>query len=158
MDIYRYFHPHHNPRLFSTPLRQQELSELEQAAAELRKALERARLRTERAPAGRILPNHFEDLLKAVGFLESSLQTLCDAHDGDDPNVLEELVEERLGLRGWEGWTRIVKEQLASEDSFARDPLPDRPRAPIATAEKVPQQPDTEVKILPAIEKRTAMA
>lgn len=117
MDIYRYFHPHHNPRLFSTPLRQQELSELEQAASELRKALERARLRTERAPAGRILPSHFTDLLKAVAFLESSLQTLCDAHEGDESYVLEELVEERAGLRGWEAWTRIVMEQLASEQN-----------------------------------------
>ncbi|MCB0319437.1 MAG: hypothetical protein KDD60_00845 [Bdellovibrionales bacterium] len=115
MDIYRYFHPHHNPRLFSTALRQQELSELEQAAAELRKALERARLRTERSPAGRILPSHFVDLIKAVRFIEDSLQTLCDAHEGDSTDVLTELVDERSGLRGWEAWTRIVMEQLASE-------------------------------------------
>ncbi len=115
MDIYRYFHPHHNPRLFSTPLRQQELSELEQAASELRKALERAKLRTERAAAQRILPSHFTDLLKAVRFVENSLQTLCDAHDGDEGAVLNELVQERSGLRGWEAWTSIVMEQLASE-------------------------------------------
>lgn len=115
MDIYRYFHPHHNPRLFSTPLRQQELSELEQASSELRKALERARLRTERGTPSRILPSHFDDLLKAVKFIESSLQTLCDAHEGDTLEILNELVAERRGLRGWETWARIVTEQLASE-------------------------------------------
>jgi hypothetical protein len=115
MDIYRYFHPHHNPRLFSTPLRQQELSELEQASSELRKALERARLRTERGTPSRILPSHFDDLLKAVKFIESSLQTLCDAHEGDTIEILKELVAERRGLRGWETWARIVTEQLASE-------------------------------------------
>ena len=112
MDIYRYFHPHHNPRLFSTPLRQQELSELEQAAAELRKAIERARLRVERAQRGRILPSHFTDLIKAVTFLENSLQVLSDAHDGDAPEILQELIQERNNLRGWEGWTSIVQEQL----------------------------------------------
>ncbi len=115
MDIYRYFHPHHNPRLFSTPLRQQELSELEQASSELRKALERARLRTERGTPSRILPSHFDDLLKAVKFIESSLQTLCDAHEGDTLEILKELVAERRGLGGWETWARIVTEQLASE-------------------------------------------
>ncbi|MGA1192370.1 MAG: hypothetical protein ACO3XO_08830 [Bdellovibrionota bacterium] len=118
MDIYRYFHPHHNPRLFSTPLRQQELSELEQASSELRKALERARLRTERGTPSRILPSHFDDLLKAVKFIESSLQTLCDAHEGDALEILKELVLERRGLRGWETWARIVTEQLASEHSI----------------------------------------
>ncbi|MCB0329517.1 MAG: hypothetical protein KDD70_07635 [Bdellovibrionales bacterium] len=169
MDIYRYFHPHHNPRLFSTPLRQQELSELEQASSELRKALERARLRTERAPAGRILPSHFDDLLKAVRFLESSLQTLCDAHEGDSTDVLEELVEERVSLRGWEAWTRIVMEQLASEDSFARDPViakseGARPIVPLqlhvesesSTGMKDSMERDTEVRILGGAERGEA--
>ena len=151
MDIYRYFHPHHNPRLFSTPLRQQELSELEQAASELRKALERARLRTERAPAGRILPSHFTDLLKAISFLESSLQTLCDAHEGDEPLVLEELVEERAGLRGWEAWTRIVMEQLASENTMEREAS--RSQSNGVSNGHTPQihqeeRADTQVKIL----------
>jgi hypothetical protein len=46
MDIYRYFHPHHNPRLRTTPIRLQELNELEEAARELRRAIERAGLRS----------------------------------------------------------------------------------------------------------------
>lgn len=113
MDIYRFFHPHHNPRLHSTPLRQQELSELEQAASELRKALERAQSRTMRKPAGAILPGHFTDMIKAMRFVEYSLQTLCDAHPGDAHSVLLDLVNERSSFSGWETWTSLLKEQLA---------------------------------------------
>lgn len=117
MDIYRFFHPHHNPRLHSTPLRQQELSELEQAASELRKALDRAKQRTARAPAGPILPAHFKDVIKAMVFVESSLQTLVDAHDGDDEEALTELIDERTSLTGWEAWTTLLSEQIALSDS-----------------------------------------
>jgi hypothetical protein len=112
MDIYRFFHPHHNPRLHSTPLRQQELSELEQAASELRKALERSQQRNTRKPAGPILPAHFNDIIKAIRFVEQSLQTLCDAHDGDSYETLLELIHERSSFSGWEAWTSLVKEQL----------------------------------------------
>lgn len=49
MDLFRYFHPHHNPRLRSKALRAQELGELELAALELQRALERARVRTHAA-------------------------------------------------------------------------------------------------------------
>ncbi len=113
MDIYRYFHPHHNPRLHSTPLREQELNELEQAAAELKKALERAQMRTERAKnRNKILPCHFTDMIKAMRFVESSLQTLCDAHEGDEKSDLHDLVEERSILQGWQTWTRLLQEQL----------------------------------------------
>lgn len=116
MDIYRFFHPHHNPRLHSTPLRQQELSELEQATSELRKALERAQQRITRRPVPPIMPEHFRDLIKAIRFVEASLQTLSDAHPGDSYEVLGELVTERSELSGWEAWTTLLREQLASED------------------------------------------
>lgn len=112
MDIYRFFHPHHNPRLHSTPMRQQELSELEQAAAELRKSLERARQRTARRACPPILPEHFSDIIKAMRFVEQSLQTLCDAHPGDTETMLSELIGERSDFTGWEGWTALVREQL----------------------------------------------
>lgn len=112
MDIYRFFHPHHNPRLHSTPLRQQELSELEQAASELRKALERAQQRTTRKPARPIFSSHFSDIIKAMRFVENSLQTLCDAHEGDSHETLKDLINERSGFSGWEAWTSLVKEQL----------------------------------------------
>lgn len=114
MDIYRFFHPHHNPRLHSTPLRQQELGELEQSASELLKALERAQKRTARKAPGAILPQHFNDLLKAMRFVLNSLETLCDAHPGDSPETLYDLIQERSELTGWETWTSLLHEQLTA--------------------------------------------
>ena len=111
MDIYRFFHPHHNPRLHNSKLRQQELSELEQAASELRKALERAKQRMVRRPVSRILPEHFTDIMKAIRFVELSLQTLCDAHPGDSEADMLELIRERSEFTGWESWTALVTEQ-----------------------------------------------
>lgn len=127
MDIYRFFHPHHNPRLHKTPLRQQELSELEQAASELRKAIERAQTRTARKSSGPILPEHFNDILKAIRFVESSLQTLCDAHPGDSRSVLVDLINERSGLSGWETWASLIMEQLETEDASASHEHRDNP-------------------------------
>ncbi|MCO6432581.1 MAG: hypothetical protein J5J00_17145 [Deltaproteobacteria bacterium] len=112
MDIYRFFHPHHNPRLHSTPLRQQEIGELEQAASELMKALERAQKRSFRNPKPPIMPEHFTDILKAMHFIVNSLQTLCDAHPGDTDGDLADLVNERSSQSGWETWTSLIKEQL----------------------------------------------
>jgi len=112
MDIYRFFHPHHNPRLHSTALRQQELSELEQAASELYKALERAQQRTARKAAPPILPQHFADILKAMRFVVASMQTLCDSHPGDSMETLSELIRERSQFSGWEAWTNLVREQI----------------------------------------------
>ncbi|MBX7137925.1 MAG: hypothetical protein K1X83_08080 [Oligoflexia bacterium] len=115
MDIYRFFHPHHNPRLHSTPLRQQELSELEQAAAELRKALERAQQRTARRAATPIMPEHFNDIIKAMRFVEASMETLCNSHRGDNLSELSELIRERVEFSGWEVWTKLLGEQIACE-------------------------------------------
>lgn len=117
MDIYRFYHPFHNPRLHSTPPRQQELSELEQSASELRKVLERMQQRTERKTVAPILPGHFTEIIKAMRFVETSLQTLCDAHPGDSRNTLEELSHERSQFSGWETWTALLMEQLATENS-----------------------------------------
>ena len=114
MHIYRFFQPHHNPRLLKTPLRQLEISELEQAASELRKALERAQQRAGRKSLPPIMSEHFVDLLKALRFVEHSLQTLCDAHPGDAPNVLLEMIQERRELMGWEAWTSLLEEQLVT--------------------------------------------
>ena len=117
MDIYRFFHPHHNPRLHSTPIRQQELSELEQAAAELRKALERAQQRTVRKPVSPLMPSHFVDFIKAMHFVEHSLQTLCDAHPGDTRTHLIDMINERSSFSGWETWTSLLSEQLAGQST-----------------------------------------
>jgi len=114
MDIYRFFHPHHNPRLHSTPLRQQEIGELEQAASELLKAIERAQKRTSRKASPPILPQHFNDIMKAMRFVVSSLETLCDAHPGDSLEALYELIQERSEFTGWESWTALLHEQLTA--------------------------------------------
>jgi len=112
MDIYRFFHPHHNPRLISTPMRQVELIELEQAASELKKALIRAQIRIEKKPVSPILPSHFTDIIKAMDFVNRSLQTLCDAHPGDSETELAGLVAERSSFSGWENWASLVEQQL----------------------------------------------
>lgn len=118
MEIYRFFHPHHNPRLITVPLRQQELSELEQAAAELRKALVRAQQRMEKKPVAPLMPQHFADIIKAMNFVERSLQTLCDAHPGETREQLMTLLAERDDNPGWEHWSELVKEQLSSDLAY----------------------------------------
>jgi len=112
MDIYRFFHPHHNPRLNSTPLRQVELVELEQAASELKKALLRAKFRLEKGTTPPLLPSHMTDIIKAMDFVNSSLQTLCDAHPGDTQEELGTIAAERSPMSGWETWASLVEEQL----------------------------------------------
>jgi len=114
MDIYRYFHPHHNPRLNSTPLRQVELVELEQASSELKKALIRARSRLEKGATPPLLPSHMSEVIKAIDFVVNSLQTLCDAHPGDNEEELKKIVEERSPLSGWETWASLLEEQLGA--------------------------------------------
>jgi N-methylhydantoinase A/oxoprolinase/acetone carboxylase beta subunit len=112
MDLYRFFHPHHNPRLNNVPIRYAELSELLQATTELRKALERAQHRTSKAPCDPILPEHFVDAIKASKFVEAALQAISEAHPGDSTEVLKEVVRERSNTSGWDAWTRSVQETL----------------------------------------------
>ena len=116
MDIYRFFHPHHNPRLRRTALRLQELSELEHAACELRRALERAQQRAIRHAKPPIMAEHFTDVIKASRFIEASLQTLCEAHPGDTSTERSELVSERTSSTGWETWTQLFKAPFGPED------------------------------------------
>ena len=68
MDLYRYFHPHYNPRLRNVGVRLQELGELEQAAMELHKAIERAEIRSEISPIGNIKKEHFAEIVCALDF------------------------------------------------------------------------------------------
>jgi hypothetical protein len=121
MDIYRFFHPHHNPRLLSTAPRQQEIGELEQAASETLKAVQRIQQRCTRRPAAPILPQHFSDIIKALQFVTSSLATLNDAHPGDTLEELGDLIAERADLPGWSNWTKLVREQIL----FSGDPASD---------------------------------
>ncbi len=122
MDIYRYFHPHHNPRLNSTPLRQVELVELEQASSELKKALLRAKLRLEKGTTPPLLPSHMTDIIKAMDFVSSSLQTLCDAHPGDTEDELGTIATERSPMSGWETWASLVEEQLGFAKIASSEP------------------------------------
>jgi hypothetical protein len=112
LDLFKFFHPHHNPRLRTVPLRLQELAELEQAAGELRRAVRRAKLRCECAPLGGILPEHFSEILNGLDYVVESLSTLTAAHPGDDVATIFQMVEERRKIPGWETWTEIVTEKL----------------------------------------------
>ncbi len=116
MDIYRFFHPHHDPRLHRTAVRQLELGELEQAAAELRKTLERAQKRTAGHPTPPILTQHYDDIIKAARFLERSLKTLYDAHPGDSREDMQDLINERSDFAGWRSWAALLQEQLSVEE------------------------------------------
>lgn len=112
MDLYRYFHPHYNPRLRNVPLRLQELGELEQAATELRKAIQRAEIRTEIASVGGMRKEHFSEIISALDYVVDSLSTLNSAHPGDDIEAMKELLRERRNAPGWENWSRLLKQRL----------------------------------------------
>lgn len=125
MDLYRYFHPHHNPRLRSKALRQIELAELEQAVSELRKALRRAQIRTSNSDSGPIRSEHFEEMMIAANYLQDSLSTLNEAHPGDDTAEMYEILAERSDAPGWESWSQLLRQRLELLESSA--PQPDLP-------------------------------
>ena len=125
MDLYRYFHPHHNPRLRNTPLRMQELGELEQAAIELSKAIKRAEVRSSSSPMATFRKEHFTEILLAAQYLVESLSTLTRAHPGDEQDTLWELLKEREEAPGWENWARLLKERLKMLSAF--EDLPQEP-------------------------------
>ncbi|MFN8391008.1 MAG: hypothetical protein U0136_12025 [Bdellovibrionota bacterium] len=112
MDLYRYFHPHHNPRLKNIPLRLQELAELEQAATELKRALERAKLRATDHPVGGIRKEHFGEILIAMDYVVDSLSTLTKAHPGDESETMAQLLKERVDAPGWENWARLLEQRI----------------------------------------------
>lgn len=112
MDLYRYFHPHHNPRLKHSPLRLVELSELLQASIELKRAVQRAEIRAGNAPCGAIESEHFDDALVALEYVVETLQTLARAHPGDHFDGMTQLLKERQHAPGWENWTRLLRERL----------------------------------------------
>lgn len=117
MDLYRYFHPHHNPRLHKTPLRLQELGELEQAAIELTKAIQRAEIRTRNAPLGPLHEEHFGDIVAALNYVVEALSELTKAHPGDDLNTMMQLLRERSDAPGWESWTKLLRQRLQLLDA-----------------------------------------
>jgi hypothetical protein len=117
MDLYCYFHPHFNPKLRNVPPRMLEIGELEQAAQEFRCALERGRVRSENTPAGPIKSEHFQELVAALDYVIESLGIMLNAHPGDSPETLHQLVEERRNIPGWETWTQVVEQELRPTDN-----------------------------------------
>ena len=105
MDLYRYFHPHHNPRLRGVALRLQELIELRSGTVELRHALSSA-LRRE--------PNSVR--LKRVKVLLTEvideLNAATDEHPGDSYEALLQLMTERRKAPGWENWVSLLESSL----------------------------------------------
>lgn len=118
MDLYRYFHPHHNPRLKDVPVRLQELAELEQAAIELRSALRRAEIRTQHAPVGGIECSHFSEILVAMDYIVESLSTLSTAHPGDAVETMLNVLKERKDAPGWENWCRLLQQRVKNVNEY----------------------------------------
>lgn len=112
MDLYRYFHPHHNPRLISEPVRALELSELEQAATELRMAIARAQVRSKNASLGLKSEENYEEILVALDFAIASIHQISEEHPGDEPEVLEQMIDERSDAPGWGNWTRLLRQRI----------------------------------------------
>jgi hypothetical protein len=112
MDLFRYFHPHHNPRLRKVALRLQEVGELELAAKELARALKRAQIRVESSPST-ITVEQVGQVLAAVDAASEMLTSLIELHPGDTEQDMERMIEERQHISGWENWTTIVRERLS---------------------------------------------
>lgn len=121
MDLYRYFHPHHNPRLRSAPLRMQELSELQLAVVELRNAVRRAEVRTAAAAVGALTPERFAEVSRLLEAASGIFDRLISEHPDDDVDMLKTLIRERSNAPGWEGWTHLVAQRLEvlQEEEFA---------------------------------------
>ncbi len=112
MDLYKYFQPHHNPRLRSKSIRHQEIRELIEANVELGKACERAFIRQKEAPLDDFKK---EELAKVLSYLHGSLallEKLSDKHPGDEEEDLKTMLKERAESPGWENWARLLKERL----------------------------------------------
>lgn len=111
MDLFRYFHPHHNPRLRKVPPRLQELGELELAAKELLRALQRTQIRSSTAADPKV-QLELDEALLGMSMVVKALGELVQAHPGDSAETVATLIEERKSIPGWENWARIVRERL----------------------------------------------
>lgn len=112
MDLYRYFHPHFNPRLRNVPVRLQELLELQQAATELRKAIERAELRAESCNSGALHSDYLSEIAAALNFASDALGEIIKAQPEDDVQTMVDMLEERKDAPGWESWSRLFAERV----------------------------------------------
>ena len=112
MDLYRYFHPHFNPRLRNVSVRLQELLELQQAAIELRKAVERAGLRTETSGEGVLRSEYFTEVVAALSFASDALSEIIKIQPEDEVQTMIKMLEERKDAPGWESWSRLFAERV----------------------------------------------
>ena len=112
MDLYRYFHPHFNPRLRNVPVRLQELLELQQAATELKKAIERAELRTKTRENPPFPSEYLSEISAALAFASEALGEIIKILPEDDIKTMVEMLEERKAAPGWESWSRLFAERV----------------------------------------------
>ncbi|HMO18969.1 MAG TPA: hypothetical protein PKA63_12970 [Oligoflexia bacterium] len=119
MDLYRFFHPHHNARLRKKPLRVQEVCELQLAARELLRALEAAALRIKsinRNTAEEYLKKDssilIDSSLNALELTVELLQHLIESLPEDSEKDMLELLKERENAPGWDAWRALLNERL----------------------------------------------
>ena len=94
-------------------MRLQELAELELAAVELKRALERARMRE--SVDGAVGGNRLEYLLQNMEAVILGLKAMVESHPGDSASDMEELLQERKMAPGWENWITLLKQRLDAE-------------------------------------------
>ena len=116
VEIFKFFYPHFNPLLRSIPPRQQELSELEQVASLLRKALEKMQQRALLKSNTPLPSDLFSSAVKAARFVENAVSGLVTTHPGDTDGALYDLVQERSTLPGWKSWSSLLREQLIDRE------------------------------------------
>lgn len=109
MDIYRFFHPHHNPRLRNVKLRLQELTEISLAVKEIERVLQRTKRRLSHNPESVTLA---EDTINAINLAYELLETNIRLYPEDSPEDLEIMLGERRDAPGWEAWCKLVESRL----------------------------------------------
>lgn len=109
MDLYRFFYPHHNPRLRTVKLRLQELTEISLAIKEIGRVLNRSK---RRIGADESYLENMEDTINAIDLAHSIIETTIRNYPEDTPEDLECMLKERIGAPGWEAWCKLVDSRL----------------------------------------------
>lgn len=122
MDLYRFFHPHHNPRLKNKPLRLQELSELELATKELQRALHRAIIRMETSNLDS-LREILHSSHEAIDLAKNLISQCIEEYPEDSDEDMLSLLSERKSAPGWEAWTTLLSEKLKSISNSTITPI-----------------------------------
>lgn len=109
MDLYRFFHPHHNPRLRSVKIRLQELTEISLAIKEISRVLMRSK---RRLGEDGLFSDNMDDTINAIDLAHSIIETTIRNYPEDSPEDLENMLVERTGAPGWEAWCKLVESRL----------------------------------------------